>query len=151
MSKNDFIIRVYGIYINKSNQLLLSDEVYKGHSFTKFPGGGLEKGEGPVDCLKREFLEEMDLEISIQNHFYTTDFYQPSAFDKSQQIISIYYMIRADDSEAGNKIAKANATQSKELNFKWIDLEKLKDSDLTFPIDKKVVELLAKKQHPSGV
>ncbi|MBT8196084.1 MAG: NUDIX domain-containing protein [Bacteroidia bacterium] len=104
MSKNDFIIRVYGIYINANKQLLLSDETYNGISFTKFPGGGLEKGEGALDCLKREFLEEMDLEIMIKEHFYTTDFYQPSAFDESRQVISIYYVIEANDIIAMKKL-----------------------------------------------
>lgn len=149
MSKNEFIIRVYGIYINKSNHLLLSDEVYNGVSFTKFPGGGLEKGEGTLECLKREFIEELDLEIEIKEHFYTTDFYQPSAFDNSRQVVSIYYTINAHDSTAIEKIANANAAHSKELNFRWVELGGLTESDLTFPIDKRVVELLTKKQPPN--
>ena len=47
-----FNIRVYGILINDRNELLVSDELIKGLQFTKFPGGGLEWGEGTMDCLK---------------------------------------------------------------------------------------------------
>ena len=61
-SPGSFNIRVYGVLINQQNQVLVSDEYIRGSYYTKFPGGGLELGEGTRDCLKREFKEEMDLE-----------------------------------------------------------------------------------------
>src|ERR1700753_427855 len=88
-------IRVYGILINEAKQVLVSDEYIRGDYFTKFPGGGLELGEGTRDCLKREFKEEMDLDVAIAAHLYTTDYFQLSAFNTSQQIISIYYYVTA--------------------------------------------------------
>ncbi len=75
-----FNVRVYGILVNDKNQILLSDEIIRGNFYTKFPGGGLEIGEGTRECLKREFKEEMNLEVEVEKHFYTTDFYQQSAF-----------------------------------------------------------------------
>ena len=54
------------------------------------PGGGMEFGENAVDCLKREFLEEMNLPIDVDRHFYTTDIFQQSAFKDTDQILSIY-------------------------------------------------------------
>ena len=75
---NNFNIRVYGLLINDKNQILISDERRNDFSFTKFPGGGLEFGEGTIDCLKREFIEEMNLEIEVLSHFYTTDFFVSS-------------------------------------------------------------------------
>ena len=54
-----FNLRVYGILINEQNQLLVSDEYIRGMKITKFPGGGLEFGEGTRDCLKREFDYDM--------------------------------------------------------------------------------------------
>ena len=86
-----FNVRVYGILID-GNRLLVSDEKHRDISFTKLPGGGLQFGEGTVDCLKREFLEETSLEVEIISHFYTVDFFQPSAFNPQQQVISIYYV-----------------------------------------------------------
>src|SRR5947208_16230579 len=90
-----FNIRVYAILINEDRQVLVSDEYIRGNYYTKFPGGGLEYGEGTRDCLKREFMEEMDLRVEIGAHLYTTDFFQISAFNPGHQIISIYYFVNA--------------------------------------------------------
>ena len=90
-----FTIRVYGVLFNEQQQVLVSDEFVLGHYYTKFGGGGLELGEGTIDCLKREFMEEMNLKVDILEHIYTTDFYQRSAFNPEQQIISIYYLVKA--------------------------------------------------------
>src|SRR5471030_2461826 len=87
-----FNVRVYGLLINADNEILISDEQEYGMRFTKFPGGGLEFVEGLIDGLKREFLEECNLEIEVTRHFYTTDFFVKSAFNNSQ-VISIYYMV----------------------------------------------------------
>ncbi len=69
-----FNIRVYGILTNVKKQVLISDEFIRGNYYSKFPGGGLESGEGTRDCLKREFKEEMNLNVEIGEHIYTTDF-----------------------------------------------------------------------------
>ena len=92
-----FNLRVYGILINEHKQVLVSDEFIRGNYYTKFPGGGLEFGEGTRDCLKREFLEEMQLKVEIGEHIYTTDYFQMSAFNPSHQIISIYYFAQAQE------------------------------------------------------
>ena len=89
-----FNIRVYGILKDSKNRVLVSDEFIRGSYYTKFPGGGLELGEGTRDCLRREFKEETNLEVTIGEHIYTTDFYQISAFNNAHQIISIYYFYR---------------------------------------------------------
>src|SRR3954449_4249908 len=92
---NRFTIRVYGILSDENKRILVSDEFIRGNYYTKFPGGGLELGEGTRDCLKREFMEEMNLLVDVGDHIYTTDFYQQSAFNSAQQILSIYYFATA--------------------------------------------------------
>src|SRR6185295_18579844 len=88
-----FNLRVYGILLGENKQVLVSDEYIRGGYYTKFPGGGLEFGEGTLECLVREFQEEINLEVEVVEHIYTTDFFQISAFDNKSQIISIYYLV----------------------------------------------------------
>ena len=86
-------VRVYGVLIDPGYGLLVSDEYIRGDYFTKLPGGGLEFGEGTRDCLVREFKEETGLDVTVGDHIYTTDFYQPSTFRAGDQILSIYYRV----------------------------------------------------------
>lgn len=87
-------IRIYGILQDPDRGILVSDEWIRGDRFTKFPGGGLKFGEGTRDCLIREFMEEMNLKVSVEEHIYTTDYFQRSAFNTAQQILSVYYKVR---------------------------------------------------------
>lgn len=133
-----FNIRVYGIYISPKREILLSDEQYKDLSFTKFPGGGLEFGEGTIDCLKREFQEEFGLEITVGELFYLTDFFQPSFFSPSDQVISIYYRIDIPAHLLKEVLGKSNTRESLHL----VDLSNFDAESLTFPIDKIVAEMI---------
>ena len=138
-----FNIRVYGIMII-DNKILLSDEFTHSKNMTKFCGGGLELGEGTIECLKREFIEEMNLEIEVVSHFYTTDFYQKDAFRENSQLISIYYLVKPagyfNVSEV-NKLSNKNDLDET-ISFRFVDLKDLKEDVLTWPIDKYVVRLL---------
>ncbi|RYU92023.1 NUDIX domain-containing protein [Mucilaginibacter terrigena] len=146
MSKKFFNVRVYGVLINTDNQVLISDEREYGIDFTKFPGGGLEYGEGLIEGLKREFIEECNTEVEVISHFYTTDFFVKSAFNDSQ-IISIYYLVRAvSDIRFTTKTAlfdfdgEGDTLQS----FRWVSLSELKEDEFTFPADQYVANLLLK-------
>lgn len=134
-----FNIRVYGICINERQEILLSNESYRDLNFTKFPGGGLEFGEGMIDCLKREFREEFNLEIEVGELFYLTDFFQISAFSDNDQVISVYYLIKADLVALDQRTS--NQTGEEEL-LHWVKLSQLTEDLFTFPIDKIVVQKL---------
>jgi len=139
-----FNVRVYGLLINDANEILISDEEEYGVRFSKFPGGGLEYGEGLIDGLKREFIEECDVEVDVLQHFYTTDFFCKSAFNESQ-ILSVYYLVKpisrlklnikkdVFDFDSNGEIKQA---------FRWKSIEALELEDVTFPTDQRVVELL---------
>ena len=146
-----FNIRVYGLLISAHNEVLVTDELRYGKEMTKFPGGGLQFGEGTIDCLKREFREELNCEIEVVKHFYTTDFFQLSAFHSDHQLISIYYIVKAPtlkgekDGKLFSEKHPANlpfkdkrASQS----FRWISLSEISEDNFTFPIDKKVAGML---------
>jgi ADP-ribose pyrophosphatase YjhB (NUDIX family) len=151
-----FNVRVYGILINAERQVLVSDELIRGNYYTKFPGGGLEYGEGTRDCLRREFMEEMNLKVEVGEHLYTTDYFQVSAFNPDHQIISIYYLVKPleeisvrlstaafdfDQQQMGT-YQQNNETES----FRFIDWENLSEESVTLPIDKIVVRMLKERE-----
>ncbi|MFN8248625.1 MAG: NUDIX domain-containing protein [Ferruginibacter sp.] len=147
-----FNIRVYGILINENKQVLVSDEYIRGNFYTKFCGGGLELGEGTIDCLKREFMEEMNLRVEITEHLYTTDFYQQSAFNPAHQIISIYYYVKAlepimvplrdkpfDFDETQLQMYRSTGETE---TFRFIDWNDFSDESVSLPIDKIVAKMI---------
>jgi ADP-ribose pyrophosphatase YjhB (NUDIX family) len=145
MDKPKFNVRVYGMLINDRQEILLSDEEEQGNQFIKFPGGGLEYGEGLIDGLKREFIEECNLPIEILTHFYTTDFFIESVFGGGQ-LLSIYYLIKPLQ-EINFKISKheydfEGQTGLSKQCFRFVPLKTLKKDSVTYPVDQHVVELL---------
>ena len=153
-----FNIRVYGILINEKKQILVSDEFIRGKYYTKFCGGGLEKGEGTIDCLKREFMEEMNLKIEVTKHLYTTDFYQQSAFNPDHQIISIYYYVSATEEIKVPLRTKPFDFDEQQLimykekgeteTFRFIEWDDFSTDTVTLPIDKIVAELVKRPDAP---
>lgn len=136
-----FNVRVYGIWIH-GDKILVNEEIIRGWTVIKFPGGGLDLGEGTVDGLKREFREELQIDIEVMEHFYTTDFYQPSAFDDTQ-VISIYYLV----SGADPAFAITNHVENERTY--WMPLSEVSRETFTLPIDKVVGKML-QTLHNSG-
>lgn len=141
-----FNVRAYGLLLY-NDAVLVSDEYIKRNKITKFPGGGLEFGEGLKDCLIREFKEELNLEIEIISHFYTTDFYVASAFNTNSQVISVYYLVKALGELTFKTSLEPHQYDKKEgaQSLRWIKLSDLKENDLTLIIDKRVAEMLLKQ------
>jgi 8-oxo-dGTP diphosphatase len=149
---NNFSIRVYGILINDKKQVLVSDELIRGMYITKFPGGGLEFGEGTRECLRREFLEEMNLKVDVGKHIYTTDYFQMSAFNPQHQIISIYYFAKALEPITVPLRTKPFDFDEQQLSvyeqkketetFRFIDWENFSAASVTLPIDKIVADVI---------
>lgn len=147
-----FNIRVYGILINEYKQVLVSDEYIRGNYYTKFPGGGLEFGEGTRECLAREFMEEMNLQVEVGDHIYTTDYFQMSAFNPEHQIISIYYFAKALEAIKTPLRSKPFDFDERELavyaekketeTFRFINWEDFSEEQVTLPIDKIVSKMV---------
>ena len=152
---NLFNIRVYGILFNELNQVLVSDEFIRGNYYTKFPGGGLEFGEGLREGLKREFKEEMNLDVEIGKHIYTTDFFQMSAFNPDHQIISVYYFAKPLEPISAPLRDKPYDFDEDQLliykkkgeieTFRFVDWNDFTEDTVTLPIDKIVVRKLKER------
>jgi len=145
-------VRVYGILIDVERRVLVSDEFIRGAYYTKFPGGGLEFGEGTRECLRREFMEEMGLAVDVGRHIYTTDFYQRSAFNPDHQILSIYYEVRALEPIHVPLRETAFAFDEHQLEiyrqrgetetFRLIGWEGFSEESVSLPIDKIVAGMI---------
>ena len=148
MEIKKFNIRVYGIVVHKQN-ILLTDEFRLGMRMTKFPGGGLEFGEGTAECLEREFREEIGQNIEIKEHIYTTDYFQPTRLlEEPQQLISIYYRVELRDYQrvpVSKKAFDFREIKDGAQSFRWMPLADLRKETLTFPIDQKVIDIFKEK------
>jgi len=142
---NKITIRIYGLVVRNKSEILLTDEFRLGMRMTKFPGGGLEPGEGTIDCLRREFREEMNQEIENIRHYYTTDFFQQTRLlPEPHQILSIYYLtdlLHPENLKTTNKKFDFEDIDGSQT-FRWAKIEDLVAEDFTFPIDKVVLEML---------
>lgn len=145
------IVRVYGLVINKNREILLSDEFVLETWMSKFPGGGLEQGEGTIECLKREFKEEcMGQELENIRHYYTTDFYQKALYFEEAQLISVYYLVDLKHPvqfRISEKAFDFDTQDNIKQSFRWIKINELQEDDVTFPIDKFVVRKLKEEMN----
>lgn len=144
-----FNVRVYGLLL-RGQEILLAHEQIRDFAFTKFPGGGLEKGEGLQDGLYREFMEELETPLGGHELFYINDFFQRSAFRQEDQILAVYYLVSLlpDQQERLNywlQAGKQERYPQHWLSFEWKSLKDIQTDDLTFPVDRKVLELLQKR------
>lgn len=131
-----FNVRIYALLEHKGKVLVIH-EPFQGKLIYKFPGGGLEFGEGTKDCLKREFKEELNLDVEIGSHIFTQDFFVPNAFDPTEQVLLIYYKATVSEkSLAQLKILDADINE-----LLWIEVNDLDLNQFTLDADKVVVDL----------
>lgn len=130
-------IRVYACAVKDKKVLTLFEE-YAGEQLMKFPGGGLEFGEGLIECLHREFDEELNVKIEVVEHFYTQEDFLVSRFRENEQLLTIYYIVNITTEEdfliLDPCIEKAE----------WIDID-TPNNPFPLPIDKIVFDKLKEK------
>jgi len=140
-----FTIRVYAIIVNYKKEVLLSDEFQLDRKMTKFPGGGMEFGEGTIECLEREALEEFEQEVEVMEHFYTTDFFQQALFRKGYQVLNIYYKAKFKEEinfKLSTKSFDFDDLVEGNQSFRWKSIAELDPSEFLFPIDQKVASMI---------
>jgi 8-oxo-dGTP diphosphatase len=148
MGISRFNIRVYILlYDEAGTSLLLSDEILSGDYYTKFPGGGLEYGEGLLDCLHREAKEELGQDVEVLHQFYASETFQVSKFVPEDQIICVYYQCCLPKNGQGRRLPTFRVSKQKydfvekrerEESFRWQLIETLQEEDMSLPLDKLV-------------
>ncbi|MFT5832123.1 MAG: ADP-ribose pyrophosphatase YjhB (NUDIX family) [Candidatus Paceibacteria bacterium] len=79
-------VRCRGVIINKGKLLVVR---HTGKDFLALPGGHLEFGEGPRECVSREILEELGIEPVIGSVMYVNTF-----TSGSEQSIEFFFEIK---------------------------------------------------------
>lgn len=130
-------IRVYACAIKDKKVLTLFEE-YAGVPLMKLPGGGLELGEGVLDCLHREFEEELNVKVEILEHFYTQEQFLTSRFRENEQLLTIYYLVRIINEE--DFLIMDPCIEKAE----WVDID-TPENPFPLPIDKIVFDKLKEK------
>lgn len=72
-------INVVAAIIKKNNQILIAQRL-KGDfaGQWEFPGGKIENGETSEEALKREIIEEMEIEINVEEFLITAEYNYPN-------------------------------------------------------------------------
>jgi len=69
-----FTVTAAALIFNQTGQILLLKHRFRAGSGWGLPGGFLETGEQPIDALRRELREELDLEIQDVEIFTARSF-----------------------------------------------------------------------------
>lgn len=130
-------VRVYATIIKDGKVLALHEE-YVGEHLMKFPGGGLEFGEGILECVERELEEELNIKVKNIEHLYTQEDFLVSKFRNSEQLLSIYYSAEMVDE---NELLIMDPCIEK---IEWVSLN-AEENPFLLPIDKIAFDVLKKK------
>ncbi|MCA2686536.1 MAG: 8-oxo-dGTP diphosphatase MutT [Microcystis sp. M038S2] len=85
--------------------------------FWEFPGGKIEGNETVQECIKREILEEIGIEIAVDSHLITID-HTYSHFRVNLQVYNCRYLS-----------GEARAIECEEI--RWVTIQEL--DNYTFP------------------
>ncbi|PGN02823.1 (deoxy)nucleoside triphosphate pyrophosphohydrolase [Priestia megaterium] len=124
--------KVVAAIIKEKDQLLIAQRHSKDPLSGKweFPGGKLEPGETPEECLVREIREELRVEIEIRS-FYDDNVYG----SKDQAIHLLFYWA---------EVVSGEVTPVVHDDVKWINIKELARFDFA-PADIPIVKRLERE------
>jgi mutator protein MutT len=146
MPEQEYTVRVYGILVNEQKEVLLSREKIGDFAFLKFPGGGLDAGEGIAEALVREFGEETGLTITGKELLYVSDFYAESKFLPGKAVIAVYYIVKIRRDAIGDFHPKEkDFSREHSMELQWMKVNDVKPEDFTFESDRSAWQAFLKK------
>ena len=137
-----FNVRVYALIV-KNNRLLISEEQHGGVFLRKFPGGGLQFGEGIVQALHRELKEELNADVESEKLLCVTEDFVVSFLNNKQQVIGVHYLVELKQDYSDNHLDNNRVElENGYIHFKWVMIDELKADDFSSPVDKSAFEKL---------
>ena len=112
----------------------------------KFPGGGVELGEGVMDAWWRECQEELGCQPAMQSVelFHTVETFIRSIFRPDDQLIALYYVCRLQSNEdvAWTEESAASPGGESNVQVSWKDWRSLDFRSFRFPTDQSAIQKL---------
>ncbi|PLW92816.1 MAG: NUDIX hydrolase [Marinilabiliales bacterium] len=142
-----FTIRVYGLLIHEE-KLLIAEEKWFDTYMLKLPGGGLEYGESPEECLIREFQEECGIKIKKPELLYIPEKFIPARFFDNVQVIPLYYRVTSAEIakiHTADSFSNNESMKNGELNLLWVELSIIDDNFFSFPGDREMWKYIKKQ------
>ncbi|MBP5353118.1 MAG: (deoxy)nucleoside triphosphate pyrophosphohydrolase [Alphaproteobacteria bacterium] len=96
----------------------------------EFPGGKLEPGETLQECLHRELMEEMHLDIAVKEHFMDSEY----TYDFGTIVLHAFW------AACNNPNVPAVLEHEQ---YKWVMLDELARYDFA-PADKPIIDAIMK-------
>ncbi|MAZ96347.1 MAG: hypothetical protein CMP53_02355 [Flavobacteriales bacterium] len=117
-----FNARCYAIIKSQNNRVLVMKERWHGVDLQKFPGGGLELGEGLLECISREIEEEFRYSQTLEYvHCFTPTDCFSSRFKPREQLLLNYFT----NTEAAQEDQwELIANDENLLGIQWLELTK---------------------------
>tara|TARA_B110000285_G_scaffold235522_1_gene317781 strand:- start:628 stop:1773 length:1146 start_codon:yes stop_codon:yes gene_type:complete len=143
-----FNVRVYGMILDETGERLLicNERLPDGSYAQKFPGGGVELGEGVMDAWWRECQEELGCQPAMQSVelFHTVETFIRSIFRPDDQLIALYYVCRLQSNEdvAWTEESAASPGGESNVQVSWKDWRSLDFRSFRFPTDQSAIQKL---------
>ena len=112
----------------KNNKLLVSEgfDKVKNETFYRCLGGGIEFLEKSEEALKREFLEEINVDITVKNFLGISENIFTYQGKKAHELI-LFYSIEISDENYQEEYKVID--DHGETIAKWIDIDEFKNKD----------------------
>ena len=112
----------------KNNKLLVSEgfDIVKNETFYRCLGGGIEFLEKSEEALKREFLEEINVDITVKNFLGISENIFTYQGKKAHELI-LFYSIEISDENYQEEYKVID--DHGETIAKWIDIDEFKNKN----------------------
>lgn len=111
-------IRVAGILV-KEDKILFVKHKKNGEEYYLLPGGGVDFGESFEAALKREFMEEVNLEVEVDRLCFISEGIDPKG---EKHIVSMFFLVNYISGEL--KIPE----EERIIGVEYLDDEKIKEN-----------------------